>query len=92
MSCINGPVSVFMNTWPDFVRRALDPALVPEEREAESQKTPERLCHLVVLGVLLGLVHVGWEVHAEARAGLGYIDIRSVKNATNCCPHRDEVE
>jgi hypothetical protein len=78
LGCINGPVSSFVDEWPSVMQAALDPKLVAKEHGAENRKTPEKLYHLFVLGVLYGLRLLGWDVHADARAGSGYIDVRIV--------------
>jgi len=72
--CVNGPVNAFINQWPPFMEAALHSKLVAKNRGASSRKTPERLYHVFLLGILYGIR--GWEVNVESPAGLGFVDIR----------------
>jgi hypothetical protein len=72
-TCVDGPVSNFEAKWPDFMQELLHPKLV-----AKSRKTPESIYHVFFLGLMHSLGTKGWEVTAEARAGVGYVDIRLV--------------
>jgi hypothetical protein len=59
----------------------VDPKTVGKQRGAKSPKTPERIYHVYLLGLLHGLRRQGWQVHLEARAGSGYVDIRLVSQS-----------
>lgn len=76
--CAQGPVGDFAAQWPPFMQATLDPKTVGKQRGAKSQKTPERIYHVYLLGLLHGLRRQGWQVHLQARAGSGYVDIRLV--------------
>jgi hypothetical protein len=76
--CVEGPVSDFETRWPDYMQSELDPKLVTKTRGAVSPKTPEKICHVFVLGLIHFLRAKGWEVSAEPRAGGGYLDIHLI--------------
>ena len=75
-TCAEGPVSDFIAKWPDFMQQLLDPKLVGKERGASSRKTPEKMYHVLFVGLVYFLREKGWEVSTEPRAGGGYADIR----------------
>ncbi len=56
----------------------LDPKLVAKEQGAISRKTPEKIYHVLFLGLMQSLRAKGWEVTVEARAACGYVDLRLV--------------
>ena len=74
--CVEGPVSDFTAKWPNFMQQQLDPKPVGKERGAVSRKTPEKIYHVLFLGLMQSLRAKGWEVSIESRTGGGYIDIR----------------
>ncbi|KAH9960947.1 hypothetical protein BC827DRAFT_1206471, partial [Russula dissimulans] len=78
LACVNGPVSDFVDRWPSFMQSSLHPRLVAKDRRAASQKTPERVYHVFLLGLLCRRPPIGWnvDVEPECRAGLGFVDIR----------------
>ena len=75
-TCVEGPVSDFTTRWPNYMQQQLDPKLVGKTRGAASNKTPERIYHVLFWGLMQSLREKGWEVSIEPRAGDGYIDIR----------------
>lgn len=79
--CVKGPVSAFETKWPIFMQSTLYPKLVAKQRGAESRKTPERVYHVYLLGLLHGLRNHGWVTNVEEPAGLGYLDIRIFSKA-----------
>ena len=72
---VEGPVSNFTAKWPNFMQQQLGPKLVGKLRGPVSHKTPERLYHVLFLGLMQSLREKGWEVSIEPRAGDGYVDI-----------------
>ena len=75
-TCAEGPVSGFVAKWPDFMQQLLDPKLVSKERGAVSRKTPEKIYHVLFMGLMHFLREEGWEVSTEPQVGGGYADIR----------------
>jgi hypothetical protein len=75
-TCVEGPISDFEAKWPNFMQQFLDPKLVGETRRAISRKTPEKIYHVLFLGLMQSLKKKGWEVVVEARAGGDYVDLR----------------
>ena len=80
--CTKGPISAFVERWPNFMQQRLDPKAVAKARGAVSSKTPERIYHVYFLGLIYALELKGWEVTMEARAGGGYLDIHLVSKKT----------
>ena len=75
-TCVEGPIREFEAKWPNFMQQLLDPKLVAKTRGALSRKTPEKIYHVLFLGLMQSLRAEGWEVIVEARAGGGYVDLR----------------
>ena len=83
-ACTMGPVSAFVEGWPDFMQQRLDPKAVAKARGAVSSKTPEKIYHVYLLGLLYTLEQKGWKVTMEGRAGGGYVDILLLSKTMQC--------
>jgi hypothetical protein len=77
-TCVEGPISDFEAKWPNFIQQFLDPKLVSKARGAISRKTPEKIYHVLFLGLMQSLTAKGWEIIVEARASGDYVDLRLV--------------
>jgi PD-(D/E)XK nuclease superfamily len=75
-TCVEGPISDFEAKWPNFMQQLLDPELVTKTRGIISCKTPEKIYHVLFLGLMQSLRVGGWEVTVEARARGDYVDLR----------------
>jgi PD-(D/E)XK nuclease superfamily len=75
-TCVEGPICDFEAKWPNFMQQFLNPKLVEKTRCAISRKTPEKIYHVLFLGLMQSLKKKGWEVIVEARAGGDYVDLR----------------
>jgi hypothetical protein len=80
--CVAGSITAFARHWPDFMQQNLDPKIVAKARGATSSKTPERIYHAYLHGLLYSLGGRGWEVIIEARSGASVVDIRLVSRKT----------
>jgi len=74
--CVEGPVSDFEERWPDFIQQQLDPKFVSKTPCILNRKTPEKIYHVFLLGLMQSLRRKGWELSPESRAGNGFVDIR----------------
>ena len=72
-SCLEGPVSDFEATWPNFMQQHLHPKQT--EIRGFPKKSPEKIYQVFLLGLMLHLRRVGWDVAVEKRAGSGFADL-----------------
>ena len=73
--CVEGPVGDFAAKWPNFMQQQLNSKLAGKAQGAVSHKTPERIYHILFLGLMQSLRQKGWEVSIESQAGGGHINI-----------------
>ena len=73
-TCVEGPIKDFEAKWPNFMRQ-LNSKMVAKTRGDVNRKTPEKIYHVIFLGLMQSLRAEGWKVIVNARTGDGYVDL-----------------